>query len=372
MDRRVVVIGGGAGGIVAANRLARHDSRLEVIVLDGHGDHIYQPGLLRVPLGERSVAALTRNLQSLLNRRVQLQVERAARIDPQARIIELEGGSQMPYDILLLATGSRVDPGLIPGFREAASHFHCQRRAEALEKLLADFSGGDLVVGATRLPYKCPVAPIEMALLLDEHLSRDGRRARTRLHFVYPLPRTSELEPVADLAEKLFEERDIFRHTPFEVASVDPDNKELRATDGARLPFDLLMLVPPHQCAPVLRDSGLVGKHGFVPTDPKSLKVMDGIYAIGDNADLPVPKLASGAMFQAKIAVRNVRAELAGHSPAAAYDGRTSCFIETGSGRCALVETAYDRPPSIRNPGRLNAFRKRLINQFYFWRTAWL
>ncbi|MFH0947032.1 MAG: FAD-dependent oxidoreductase [Planctomycetota bacterium] len=370
MDRRVVVIGGGAGGIVAANRLARRDSHLEVIVLDGHGDHIYQPGLLRVPLGGRRLESLTRDLHGLLDRRVQLQVERAAGIDPDARIIELEGGSKMPFDFLVLATGSRVDPDLIPGFRDAACHFHCQRRAVALAETLSAFRGGDLVVGATRLPYKCPVAPIEMALLLDEHLSRDGRRAKTRIHFVYPLPRASELEAVADLAESLFEERGIHRHTPFEVASIDPAGRVLHSSDGTRLPFDLLMLVPPHQCAPALRNSGLVGKSGFVPTDAKTLKVMDGIYAIGDNADLPVPKLASGAVLQAKTVVRNLRSELAGNSATDAYDGRTSCFIETGFGRTALVKTAYDRPPTLQQPNRLNTVRKRLINQFYFWRAA--
>ncbi len=366
MRERIAVIGGGVGGIVVANRLARRSERAEVVLVDSHGDHIYQPGLVYVPIGSRKTEGLIRGLCPLLHPRVELNVGRVVGVEPASRVVKLEEGEKVPYDFLVLATGSRVSPDRIPGFGEAALHFHCPRQATRLREAVSAFEGGDLVIGATRLPYKCPLSPVEMALLLDDHLSRDGRRKKTQIHFVYPLPRVGPTMAVADLVEPLLAERGIEIHTSFEVTSISPESREIQSAIGDRLRFDLLILVPPHTVAPFLKNSGLTGENGFVPTDPHSLEVRDGIYALGDNADLPAPKLGSAALYQAETVVQNLLAELNGKPPEAVYDGRSICFVETGRRRAAVVETAYDRSPDPKRPGRLNFLKKRIFNRLYF------
>lgn len=370
MTQRAVVVGGGVGGIVAANHLARRGQRLEVVVLDGHDDHICQPLLPHVPLGLRRPDELRRALRPLLHPRVRLDMRRGIGIDTAARTVALEGGGALGFDALVLATGVRVAPERIPGFREAAYHFHCVNRAATLAEQLAAFPGGDLVVGGTHLPSKCPLAPLEMAFLLDEHLAQGGRRSRTRIHCVSPYARASSLAPVADLAERLFEARGIQAHCSFAAAAVEPERRELRAASGEVIGFDLLILVPPQKTAPLLRDSGLTGENDFVPTDARTLRVAPCVYAVGDNADLPAPKLGSAAVLQARVAARNAACELAGLPQRAAYDGSSAFLMETGRGRAVLVRTSYAGPVRQSGPGRKQRALKRLLDRFYFWRLA--
>ncbi len=154
------------------------------------------------------------------------------------------------------------------------------------------------------------------------------------------------------------------------MASIDPERRELRAASGETLGFDLLILVPPQKTAPLLRDSGLAGENGFAPADPRTLCAAPCIYAIGDNADLPAPKLGSAAVLQARVAARNVACELAGRPPGASYDGASAYLMETGRGRALLVRTSYDGPVRLSGPGRGQQVLKRLLDRFYFWRLA--
>ncbi|MBI4879725.1 MAG: hypothetical protein HY812_08720, partial [Planctomycetes bacterium] len=150
----------------------------------------------------------------------------------------------------------------------------------------------------------------------------------------------------------------------------EPERRELRAASGEVIGFDLLILVPPQKTAPLLRDSGLTGENDFVPTDARTLRVAPCVYAVGDNADLPAPKLGSAAVLQARVAARNAACELAGLPQRAAYDGSSAFLMETGRGRAVLVRTSYAGPVRQSGPGRKQRALKRLLDRFYFWRLA--
>jgi len=291
-------------------------------------------------------------------------------VDETQRRVCLEGGDTIPYDFLILATGSRVSLETIPGLRDATVHFHCPRRATTLRERLETFSGGDIVVGATSPPHKCPLAPIEMALLLDEHLRRDGRRERTRLRFVFPNSVDGFHPNVCSLFCGLLEERGIDMCAPFDVLAIDTSRQEVIDASASRLPYDLLVLTPTIRTAAFLRESAFVDESGFVPVDPETLKLRDRIYALGDNAVLPALKLGSAAAIQGRVVAANVLRELDDRSADCRYDGSSLFLAETGRGQAVLVETRYDEPATARGPGRLLGLRKRLLQRVYFSRLA--
>ncbi len=360
----VVILGGGTAGTRVANGLIQRAPGTSVTVVDSHGDHLYQPGFLYVPFG--IAYPLSRDEKALLHADVRLRVERVEGIDPASHRIQCESGTSIEYDALVIATGSRIDWDALPGMREAGHHFHCRKSAERLRDALALFDGGKIVVGAARLPYKCPPSPIEFALLLDEWLRDHRLREHAEIFYVYPLPRVMTFPSVADTVDRLFVEKEIRSVTSFEAKSIDPEKRLLHAGDGRRLPFDLLALVPPHCGAPFLRKSGLAGEGNWVEVDRHSLRVREAMYALGDAANLPVPKSGAAAHFQSDVVVENVLAELAGRVPSARYDGHVQCFCETGGGKSLRIEFDYAHPPERPEPSYLAHHQKALLNRFYF------
>lgn len=321
MVPHVVVLGAGVGGTLVANRVARRRPAWNVTVVDTHADHIFQPGLLYLPLNRKPVESLERAVRSLLDPRIELRAHRVEGIDLATREVRLEGNGALTADAVVVATGSRVDPREIPGFYDGAFHFHCRHRAIDLRAQLEDWRGGRIVVGASRFPYKCPPSPVEFTLLLDAWLRRCGLRAATQLTYVSPAPRVVSHEPVADLLEPLLRERGVAVRTAFAVSEIDPAGKRLVAAGGDAEPYDLLILVPPHTPAPFLRGSPLVDDTGWVRTDPRTLRAGERIYALGDTANLPIPKTGSGARLQSEVVAANIVAELEGRGPIATYDG---------------------------------------------------
>lgn len=321
---RVAILGAGVAGTRVANRLARSGREVSVTVVDSHPLHLYQPGLLQVSLGGLDLDALERPHRTTLDRRVRLVEEEVRAVDPELRTVALGSGTAMDYDFLVAATGCRPHVSGIPGFREGAFHFHCPKRAVHLRDALERFSGGSVVVGAARLPYKCPPSAHEFALLLDERLRRDGRRPNTSITFVYPLPRVYPTPELAGFFEGLLRDREVVIEVPFTVASVDPGRRRVRSTEGKELPYDLLVLVPPHGGAPYLETIAPAAGARWIPADRRTLRVRERVYALGDAADLPVPKSGAAAHYQAETVVRNLLAEAEGREPAAAYDGRVT------------------------------------------------
>lgn len=206
--KQILVIGGGTGGTLIANLLAKKlRDEAEITLVSASSRHLYQPGWLYVPFGWQDPRGLSRSLKSLLNRRIRLEIGKVCRLDPQAQAVTLEGGSTLHYDYLVVATGSRVTPEDVPGLAEGGHHFYTEEAAWKLHAALEEWRGGRIVVGVGGLPHKCPVAPLEFTFLLDEYLTRRGLRAQTEIIYTYPINRVFSIESVAEIAEPMLKER---------------------------------------------------------------------------------------------------------------------------------------------------------------------
>lgn len=173
---------------------------------------------------------------------------------------------------------------------------------------------------------------------------------------------------MADRVAPLLAERGITFHPGFAAARVDPRARVLHATNGATLPYNLLVLVPPHRGVRAVRDSGLTVPGGWVAVNRETLLVPDqpGIWAVGDCTNLPVAKSGSAAHFQARIVAENVLAALRGHPPDLKYDGKVLSVLETGRHHAALLQFGYRHPPQAGAPSSLTYWANWLFEKAYF------
>ncbi len=277
--QRVVVLGGGVGGTLAANLIARKlkkpiaNGEAAVTVVDATGRHAYQPGYMYIALGHERPEKLVRPEKSLLDANVNLVVDDVARIDVEAMAVELASGERLRYDQLVIATGSRIVPEEMEHFDEEAHHFYTPEASARLRAALDAFTGGRIVIGIAGIPYKCPPAPLEVAFLIESELRARGLREKTDLTFLSPVNRAFTIESVSDMATPILEEKGIHLELLAGIAQIDPERKVAITDAFEEHPYDLLIVVPPHRGAQVVIDSGLAPKSGWLPTDRHTLQV---------------------------------------------------------------------------------------------------
>jgi sulfide:quinone oxidoreductase len=379
--KRIVILGGGVGGTLTANLLVRKLSKridrgdVSIAVVDQTGQHVYQPGFMYIAMGGEQAENLERPERSLLDDRVQLVVGEVSRVDEAARSVALRDGTVLVYDQLVLATGSRIVPEEIEHFDEEAHHFYSAAAARKLREALDAFKGGRIVIAIAGMPYKCPPAPLEVAFLIESELRERGLRAGSELHFCSPIGRAFTIESVSEMATPILAEKGIELHTFFNVEAIDPARKVVLSLEGEELPYDLLILVPPHKGQQFLIDSGLApAPGGWLPTDRATLEVggRPDVHALGDATDLPLSKAGSTAHFEAPVVAERVAAAIRGREPSgkhADYEGRVMCFFEIGDGKGTLLQFDYTHPPKPPKPNRVWHLGKIVFNKTY-WHTV--
>ena len=375
MRTRILVLGGGLAGTIVANGLVRRlateirSGDASITVLGNTPKHMYQPGLLYVPFGRAREQELFREERSVLDRRISLVIDAAARIDVAANRVEAQSGRSFDYDYLVIATGSRLAPDLVPGLGENALHFYDLPGAKKLRDALNDFKGGRIVLNIN-VPHKCPVAPVEMTLMLDEFLRERGLGGKFEITYTYPIGRLHALAPLANWMTPEFERRGIKSQTFFNTQVVDGATRTITSEEGDTLPYDLLITVPPHRGAQVIEDSGL-GKMGWVPTDPKTL-LCDGtknVFVVGDTTNIPISKAGSTAHFEADTVVENIALLVQEGRWSRDYDGKVFCFIETGMNTGTHMWFNYTTPPQPSPPTQMVHWFKLAYNRMY-WLSA--
>jgi sulfide:quinone oxidoreductase len=388
MTKRLVILGGGTGGTLVANRLRRAlDNDVAITVVDRDDDHVYQPGLLFVPFGLANAADLVRSRPRQLHGGIGYHRAGVWRVDVEQHRVHLDDDMALPYDVLVIASGARLLPEETDGLADGPSWgrtvhtFYDYEGAVALADALARFEGGRLVVDVVDLPIKCPVAPLEFCFLADWYFRRRGIRDDVTLTYVTPLDGAFTKPVAAQALAGLLAEKGIELVTEFNtgtVESTDGAGGRLVSFDGREVGFDLAVVVPLHGGAAYVDDSaGLGDELGFVPTDPRTLQstVRPDIFVIGDAAAIPASKAGSVAHFEGEVLTRNVVRYLAGQELDAGFDGHANCFIESGFHKALLIDFNYDTEPL---PGRfpsgigLPLLRESRLNHLGKRMFAWL
>jgi sulfide:quinone oxidoreductase len=352
---RIVILGGGTGGTLIANRLRRRFDRneAEIHVVDRDDRHVYQPGLLFVPFGLTHIERIVRPRGRQLRNAILFHETEIDSVSLEQNAVALRDGNVLPYDVLVVASGARLQPeeteGMTgPGWNERVFTFYDPAGAAALAQALARFDGGRLVVNIADMPIKCPVAPIEFTFLADWFLRRRGIRARTELVLSTPLDGCFTKPVASEHLTYLLEQKEIELATEFSAGEVDGVDGKLTSYDGREIAFDLLVTVPVHGgAAYVERSPGLGDALGFIPTDPRTLQstVRPNVFALGDATDIAASKAGSVAHFEGALLERNVARFLRDEPLEATFDGHTNCFIETGFHKALLIDFNYETEP---------------------------
>ncbi|HYU56587.1 MAG TPA: FAD/NAD(P)-binding oxidoreductase [Actinomycetota bacterium] len=372
MPARIVVLGGGVGGTLAANLLHKELGRnATVTVVDPTGMHVYQPGFLYVALGQANGRWLSRDERTLLYPGVELAIEGAARVHPDRGEVELQRGGSLPYDYLVMATGARLVPEQVPGMAEGAQHFYSLEGALRLREELDRFDGGKVVVGVAGIPYKCPPAPVEFVFMLEEYLRDRGIRGRSEVTLLSPLNRAFTIESASKVVQPIMESRGIGLSTFFNVETVEPAAGVVTSLEGEKAEYDLAVIVPPHRGQSVVEASGLGDPGGWIPTDRTTLQVegQERIFAMGDATNLPISKSGSTAHFEAPVIASRMASLIRGTAPKEGYEGRVMCFLETGNRRTTVLRFDYEHPPIPPKPSLHWHVAKWLFNRIY-WATV--
>jgi sulfide:quinone oxidoreductase len=391
MRQRIVILGGGVGGTIVANVVARalHAGEAEITVIDATGQHAYMPGWLYLPFNGSEGLELSRGERHLLNSHVNLITAHVTRIDTENRELTLVGNmatgsipalagaieATLPYDYLVIGTGARLAPEDLPGLQESAEGWHDFYSLEGALRLRAalhNFEGGRIVVAVGGIPYRCPPAPLEFTFLLEDWLSQRGLRAKTEIHYLYPINRVFTIESVAEMVTPMLNKRDIKYTTFFNADEVDAEQKVIRSLEGEEVPYDLLVMVPPHRGAKVIEESGLGDPQGWIPTHRDTLEVKgrEHVFALGDATDLPVSKSGSAAHFEAKAIAHRLIAAVRCEEPDpkhAVYDGEVMCFLETGHNAATQLVFNYEHPPRPPRPSLFYHMEKQMFNRAYWY-----
>jgi sulfide:quinone oxidoreductase len=353
--KQIVILGGGTGGTMTANRLRRRFGAedADIHVVDRDDRHVYQPGLLFVPFGLETLDKITRPRKRQFRDGITFHEEEIDSVEIDSSQVLLRGGERLPYDVLVVASGVRLQPdeteGLTSaGWNEKVFTFYDPASADALRGALERFDGGRLIVNLVDMPIKCPVAPLEFAFLTDWFLHERGVRNRTEITYVTPLDSAFTKKTCADHMSGLLTDKAIELVTEFNAGEVDGVGGKLTSYDGRELDFDLLVTVPLHGGAEfVERSPGLGDSLGFVPTDKATLQAeaAPNVFALGDATDLPTSKAGSVTHFEAEVLTENVARYFDGAELEAGYDGHANCFIETGFHKALLIDFNYDIEP---------------------------
>lgn len=350
---RALVLGAGFGGIATAVALrAQLAADDEVILVDRRDD--FAMGLRKIwaILGISPIAYGTRSLATLASRGITVRRGDILAVDPVNRAAAVDGTS-LQADALVVALGADRAMEVVPGLAEHGHNAWDRSHVEQVHGAVDAFRGGRVVIGIFGMPYPCPPAPYELAMLLSERF--DARGIDARLTVFGPAPIVLPILGAAGcvpLDGRLAERGISFLGSRAATAVTD---HAIRFGADEPLAFDLLLAVPPHRCPSVLVDAGLAPDGGWVKVDPATLETgHEGVYAIGDATaimlanGMPLPKAGLFAEREGEVVAARISASLRGEEPTATFDGRGACFIEMGEGEASTISgDFYADPPAV-------------------------
>jgi sulfide:quinone oxidoreductase len=350
---RVLILGGGFGGIATAVALRAELADADEIVLVDRRD-VFVMGLRKTwhVLGISPLAYGERPLAMLERSGIRFVQGEITAIDPLERTATV-GGDAIGADALVIALGARHAVEEVPGLREHGFDTWTQEGLEHVSGAVAEFHGRRVAIGIFAVPYSCPPGPYELALLLADRLEERGVDAEVTVFGPTPIPLPILGASASEPLTRRLAERGVTFLPGRVTASVDAGL--VRFTDGEALRFDLLLGVPPHRVPKVLVDAGLAPADGWVAVDPRTLATAyPGVHAIGDCTviglanGMPMPKAGLFAQREGEVVAARVAAVLRGEEPSAEFDGTGACFVEMGGGEASAVRGAFFAdPPAV-------------------------
>lgn len=341
---RVLILGGGFGGLAVATGLRRRLPETHEIVLVDRAERFFI-GLrkLWVLVGLEPLEPGMRSRDRLNGQGVRFVQSDIESIDPEARRV-WTGAGALDGDHLVVALGAVPAAERVPGLRDHGHNLYDIDAVMRASGRLKAIDGGRIVVAIAGAPYKCPPAPYEAILLIDEMLRKRG--ARDAIDLVFTTFQPGLLPNVGPEGQRWlgerFSERGIAWHAPRAIERLEPGR--IVYADAA-LECDLALVVPPHRPPTVVAGSPLAGEGGWIAVDRHALATrFPGVYAIGDVTHIPLaggaalPKAGLFAEAEGERVAKAIAAEILDEPEPAGFDGRGYCYMELGSQEATRID----------------------------------
>ncbi len=381
--KTVLVLGGGIGGVVAATRLRQllGGDEHRVILIERESQHVFSPSFLWVMVGQRGADRISRPMAALARRGLELILGAIEQFDPATRSVRVSG-KEIIGDYVIVALGADLAPQSIPGLAAAGHNFYTLDGAESLRDARLKVTSGRIVVLVSAMPFKCPGAPNEAAMLLEYDYRKRGVRDRVKLdlYTAEPGPMPVAGPVVSGALRQMIEAKGIGYYPNLAVSAVDPVQRRIGFANGATADFDLLAYIPPHRAPPVVRDAGLCNESGWVPVDRITMETkFPGVFAIGDvtgimltSINKPLPKAGVFAHNEAEVVAHNISHAITGKGLQRHFAGDGECFIETGDGRAAFGGGNFYADPApqirLRQPSMILHLGKVTYEKYWLFR----
>lgn len=352
--KNLVILGAGTAGTMMLNKLhkAIDLNKWKLTIVDNEKSHYYQPGFLFIPFGVYTESDVVKPKEKFFPEGMNMINSEIWKVIPEYNKVHLQNGITLDYDILIIATGSRIAPEETEGltgelWKKDIFDFYTLDGAKALAEKFKAWDGGKLVINITEMPIKCPVAPLEFAFLADAFFEDRGIREKVHIQYVTPLAEAFTKHKCAEVLGHFLEDKGIELVAEFNTGRIDNDEKKLISWDEREVEFDLLVTVPTNKGADFIETSGLGDELNFVPTDKHTLQSIahKNIFVIGDATNIPASKAGSVAHFESEILTENILHFIHAEPLAARFDGHANCFIESGRGKAFLIDFNYDVEP---------------------------
>ncbi len=352
--KKLLILGAGSAGTMVANRMIRMLTRedWQITVVDPDPVHYYQPGFLFMPFGIYNEKDVFQPRRKYIPAGVQYIQEKVEIIEPDHNRVRLESGSLLDYDFLVIATGANIHPEETPGLAEdewgkSIHTFYSFEGASALAKKFDAWQGGRLVVNVVENPIKCPVAPLEFLMLADAFFTQRGIRDRVELVYATPLPGAFTKPIASKMLGDMLESRRITVEPEFMIERVEPEAKKIVSYDEREVEYDLLVSIPLNMGAAVVGKSGLGDELNYSPVNKHTFlsEKFDNIFILGDASNAPASKAGSVAHYAIDLWGENFIRYTQGKELEEKFDGHANCFVESGYGKCILIDFNYDQEP---------------------------
>ncbi|MCL4376972.1 MAG: NAD(P)/FAD-dependent oxidoreductase [Actinobacteria bacterium] len=382
--KTVLILGGGSGGIVAANNLRKKLGTKHKVVVVDKSDYFLFPSHLWVLTGERTKEQITRPLFLLEKKGIEFIKENVIGINPEKKIVQTNK-QVLSFDYLIIALGAELYPNEIPGISTQNNMYNLYDVdiiPKAREAILS-LKSGSIAILIASLPFKCPAAPYEAALLTDFILQKRGVREKIEISIYTPeaLPMPTAGPILGNAVKQIVEKRGISFYPQHSVVKIDHEGHEIYFENQKKTYFDLLLIVLPHRAPKILEGSGLLGETSWIPVDRNTLKTKyENIYAIGDITAIRLPNgmmLPKAGVFaekHAQVVADNVAADINDQKTVVSFNGEGACFLEIGYGKAGYAKGNFYAEPApeihLKNPSMLWHFGKILFERY--WLRRWL
>ena len=340
----VVILGGGFGGLAAANEIRNtlDSSKVKITIIDKKDWFMVGYAKLWIMNGTRTFENSIGSLNELPKKQINFIKDEIIEINPENNFIKTKS-KNISFDFLIISMGAVLAPEKISGLIENGFNLYDHNQLNEINQKLNKIESGKIAIVIMGMPYKCPPAPFEASLLVDSMLRKRGIRDSVQIDFYSPAPITL---PAAgpEVSKKILDlvnSEKITFHNSQKIKRVE--SKKL-IFENSEYRFDILLAIPPHIAPKVIYDSNLAKEPGFIPIDRNCKTPFENIFAVGDVTSLTVtdsiavPKAGIFAEGEGITVAKNIISKLESKETSILFDGKGGCFLESGRDTASILE----------------------------------